>query len=428
MSFRFLHLADLHIETAFGGRSETRKRLLAATREALQAGVDLALDRDLHAVLIAGDAFDDGKLQQEGVDFFMGQMERLTQAGVRVFYCTGNHDPGAKAGQAAQLGFDEADATAGHGGGLHLFRRGTPKAVTLTDEDGEAFAIVVGAGHSQAKVDTNLAAKFKRPKGEVPVVGILHTQVESAAISEDHKPYAPSERKDYEAADLDYWALGHVHKRQQVFPELPVYYSGNLQGRNPKETGPKGGYVVELRSGEQAQVEFVALAPVEWHHVVMADIQDVTDRDSLLAAFESAGQTLQDSTGLTAQDLCVRFIPTGSCPLASLLRDSHQRASLEEELQVECDFLEVQIRPKELFARRNLSDLEGTPSVQLEALKLIRKAQQDDETLLALGPDLLPGFDGTEDTTDNRIAYLRERLEGLEEELLERCFSEEAWQ
>ncbi|MDF1838005.1 MAG: exonuclease SbcCD subunit D [Planctomycetota bacterium] len=428
MSFRFLHLADLHIETAFGGRIETRERLLAATREALQAGVDLALDRDLHAVLIAGDAFDDGKLTQAGVDFLMDQMQRLTRAGIHVFYTTGNHDPGSKQGQAAQLGFEDADSTAGPEGGLHLFRRSTPKAVTLLDDEGEPIAMVVGAGHSQAKVETNLAAKFKRPKGDVPVVGILHTQVESAAISEEHANYAPSERKDYENANLDYWALGHVHKRQQVFADMPVWYAGNLQGRNPKEVGPKGGLLVELRQGEEAKVEFVRLAPVEWHHIAMADLQGASDRDTLLAAFEVAGQELQQTSPLSAQDLCVRFIPSGACPLSALLRDSQSRMQLEEELQVETGFLEVQIRPKQLFTRRDLSDLERTPSVQLEALKLIRTAQQDDEVLLSIAPALLPGNLGQEDSRENRIQYLRARLEGLEEELLQRCFSGEAWQ
>ncbi len=428
MSFRFLHLADLHVETAFGGAPDTRKRLLAATREALQAAMDLALDEDVQALLIAGDAFDDQRLSQEGAEFFMGQMKRLVDAGIHVFYATGNHDPGSKNEQAAQLGFADAEATAGPGGGLHVFRRGTPKAVTLLDAEGQALAIIVGAGHSQAKVENNLASKFKRPKGSVPVIGLLHTQVESASISQEHANYAPSVRQDYETAGLDYWALGHVHKRQQVFEDLPVWYSGNLQGRNPKETGPKGGLLVSIRSGEEPEVKFVALAPVEWHHMTLDQLQRAGDRDSLLAAFELAGQELESRSPLAAQDLCVRFIPTGACPLSGLLLNQHTRRDLEEELQGNTGFLEVQIRPKELYSSRDLSDLERSPSVQREALHLIRSARQDDELLLSLAPGTLPGYLTQEDTAENKLAYLRERLAGLEEELLSRCFTPEAWQ
>jgi exonuclease SbcD len=427
MSFRFLHLADLHIETAFGGLPETRDRLLAATREALQASVDLALEKQVHAVLIAGDAFDDEKLSQEGAEFFMGQLGRLVRADIHVFYATGNHDPGSKNDQAAQLGFADPEDFVGPAAGLHLFRRGTPKAVTLRNEHGEDIAIVIGAGHSQAKVETNLAAKFKRPKGDVPVVGLLHTQVEAASISAEHANYAPSERKDYENANLDYWALGHVHKRQQVFDDLPVWYSGNLQGRNPKETGPKGGLLVELRFEEEPEVEFIRLAPVEWHHVPVIGLHEIKDRSGLLAAFELAGQALEQNSPLAAQDMCIRFVPTGPCPLTGLLRDPHSRAEMEDELQGDLGFLEVQIRPKGLFANRDLSDLERTPSVQQEALNLIRTAQENDDILLALAPDLLPGYHNQEGTLENKIAYLKERLDGLEEELLSRCFNEEAW-
>ncbi|MBL4769593.1 MAG: exonuclease SbcCD subunit D [Planctomycetes bacterium] len=427
MPFRFLHLADLHVETVFGGRPEVRKRLLAATREALQAAVELALEQELHAVLIAGDAFDDERLSQEGADFFMGQMQRLVDANIHVFYATGNHDPGSKKEKACQLGFVDAVPSVGPGGGLHLFRRAAPKAVTILDDEGAPLATVVGAGHSQAKVESNLASKFTHPGGSVPVIGLLHTQVEAASISEDHANYAPSLRADYEAAGLDYWALGHVHKRQQVFEDLPVWYSGNLQGRNAKETGPKGGLLVSLRAEEEPEVQFVPLAPVEWHHLVLDQLQDVSDRSSLLAAFERAALTLEQRTPLASQDLCVRFIPTGACPLSALLRDPHSRLDLEEELQGNTDLLEVQIRPKDLFSSRDLSDLDRSPSVQREALGLIRAAQTDDALLMSLAPDILPGHLASEDTPENKLAYLRQRLAGLEEELLTRCFLPEAW-
>ena len=61
-AFRFLHLADLHLETSFGGRPTTRERLRRATREAFEAAVALAVREKLHAVVVAGDLFDDGLL------------------------------------------------------------------------------------------------------------------------------------------------------------------------------------------------------------------------------------------------------------------------------------------------------------------------------------------------------------------------------
>ena len=51
MGFRFLHLADLHLETRFGGRPDTRERLRQATHEAFTRAVDHAIEHRLDALL-----------------------------------------------------------------------------------------------------------------------------------------------------------------------------------------------------------------------------------------------------------------------------------------------------------------------------------------------------------------------------------------
>jgi len=55
---RFIHIADVHLDTAFAGRSEDmRNRLRQASRDALARCVDLAVAAKVDAVLIAGDLF-----------------------------------------------------------------------------------------------------------------------------------------------------------------------------------------------------------------------------------------------------------------------------------------------------------------------------------------------------------------------------------
>ena len=50
---RFLHLADVHLDTPFAGRSdEVRRRLQEASREALRNAVSRALAERVHAVLL----------------------------------------------------------------------------------------------------------------------------------------------------------------------------------------------------------------------------------------------------------------------------------------------------------------------------------------------------------------------------------------
>ena len=60
---RFVHVADVHLDTSFSGRTpEVRARLREASRRAFRAAVDLAIREDAHALLIAGDLFDGDRL------------------------------------------------------------------------------------------------------------------------------------------------------------------------------------------------------------------------------------------------------------------------------------------------------------------------------------------------------------------------------
>jgi DNA repair exonuclease SbcCD nuclease subunit len=52
---RFLHVADVHLDTSFSGRSEAvRRRLREASRDAFRRAVDLAIREDVHASVSPG--------------------------------------------------------------------------------------------------------------------------------------------------------------------------------------------------------------------------------------------------------------------------------------------------------------------------------------------------------------------------------------
>jgi len=92
---RFLHIADVHLDTSFAGRSEeVRARLREASRQAFRNAVDLAIREDVHALLIAGDLFDGDRLSFQTERFLLEQVGRLNDQGISVVYATGNHDPG----------------------------------------------------------------------------------------------------------------------------------------------------------------------------------------------------------------------------------------------------------------------------------------------------------------------------------------------
>ncbi|MFT5731906.1 MAG: exonuclease SbcD [Planctomycetota bacterium] len=389
MTFRFLHIADLHLDSAYGGSPPTVERLRSATKEALSRAVAFAIDETLDAVLIAGDAFDEERLGFEARAAFRRELERLSEHGITVVYITGNHDPGAAAGRAAGLRLARSIGSPGRAP-IHVVLDGTPRLLHLRSRGGDEAAEVIAVGHATSRVTDNLARAMRETLDadagarRLPRIGLLHTQVGSAAGAEGHEPYAPCTASDLMACDLDYWALGHVHIRGQVDPAVPAYYAGNLQGRNARESGPKGGWLVELDTdGLTHEPEFIPFAPVEFFRCEGEPSKDDEPEDlaGVIAAALDEAASLGHAPA--ARELIVRLDVTGHGGrwpdgFAEAVRDELQRLSGP----VFGDFLEVQLRaarggkPSTLEALKTLEELramiEGTPSALREALAVCR--------------------------------------------------------
>jgi DNA repair exonuclease SbcCD nuclease subunit len=274
--------------------------------------------------------------------------------------------------------------------------------------------IVVGAGHDSERVADNLAAGFPTIDEPLPVVGLLHTYVGTARSAESHDRYAPSTADDYERLDYSYWALGHIHIRQRAVEGLPVFYAGNLQGRNPRETGEKGGYAVEAHPRAAAQPAFVPFAPVRWEQLTLDDLPDTT---ALAVLVENIASRVEAVRSGSAAELALRIELRGATPLARTLRDADERRQLEEELMARTGCLEVQLRTAGLSRPFDPAALRESPTVVSKSLELLEAAQRDPELLESLAPEDLarnvsPG--------DERRAYLAELLSNLSDELIER--------
>ena len=96
--FRFVHAADLHLDSPFTGvkasaPENVADRLYDATFDAYENIVDLCLSERVDALLIAGDVYDGSDRSLRAQRRFVDGLERLHRGGVRSFVCHGNHDP-----------------------------------------------------------------------------------------------------------------------------------------------------------------------------------------------------------------------------------------------------------------------------------------------------------------------------------------------
>lgn len=405
---KFVHMADVHLDTGFYSRQEgVRKRLRDAVRVAFKRGVDLCIDRQVHCMLIAGDLFDGQRLSFETEKFLLEQMNRLKDHGIQVFYCTGNHDPGG-IGQYSGIKWPS---------NVRIFGGEAIETAQVKDRDGYVIAKVVSCGHSRQNLDRNLVKDFPVAQGDIYHIGLVHAMVTGAASLASHRRYAPCSLEDLVSKGYQYWALGHVHARQEVGNGGYIYYSGNIQGRHPGEIGDKGCSLVEIHPGGIPHVEFYPLADVKWHQLTVDNLTDISDMEDLEnCLIQQCSRALQDER-LPAHSHIIRIHLIGSCPLYTRLGNEEDVAFLEEQLTYQTGVLSVEILT-DLRPPVDIGKYLGDVNLLAHVLELIEQAQLKDDVLEQLIPEQLAVSRFA--AQDERLAYAKSLLKGLKEEAVAR--------
>jgi DNA repair exonuclease SbcCD nuclease subunit len=315
--FRFIHAADLHLDTPFGaiGRvaPEIADRLRDASLEAFDALVALALEQEAAFVVIAGDAYDcAGRGVRAQLRFVRG-VERLGANGVPVFVAHGNHDP-----------LDGWSAIRQAPANLVVFGGGAVEMHSVA-RGGDTLAQVYGVSYPTREVTTNLALGFRRSDAPGLHVGVLHC---NAGAQPDHPAYSPCSLAELAAAGMDYWALGHIHRHLRLMEGSPwIVYSGSLQAIKSSETGPKGAVVVEAAGNTVERVGFAALDRVRFERL-QVDISDHPDLPALR-------RTLLARATPGSRDVVLTIVLSGRGPLHDDLRRPGATADLLRDLRDE---------------------------------------------------------------------------------------------
>ncbi len=277
--FSFIHAADLHIDSPLLGLGRYEgapvDEIRVASRKAFENLVRLAEEEAVAFVVLAGDVFDgDWRDYNTGV-FLNRELSRLGQRGIRVYLVQGNHDAQGTMTRTLRLPDNS-----------RVFTHDSPETVLFE----EHRVALHGQSFSEQKITQNLATAYPAPMRGYFNIGVLHTALEGR---QGHARYAPCSLSDLAARGYAYWALGHVHKREEVSREPWVVFPGNIQGRNIRETGAKGCSVVTVRDGAVAAVRHAPLDVVRWasveHDVTGLEApEEVVDRLAELVADEVA--------------------------------------------------------------------------------------------------------------------------------------------
>lgn len=249
----FIHAADLHIDSPFQGLSEAPNRIFKEIREstflALDKLVHTAIEKEVDFVLLVGDLFDH-EIQSLKAQIRLRQaFEKLARHHIDVFLSYGNHD--YLSGNVHSVSFPD---------NVHVFPSEKVQYIPYK-KSGESLAHIYGFSYVQRVIKENKAKEYKVENPSVPFhIATLHGSIKS---NKDHDVYAPFTIGDLRRESFDYWALGHIHKAQELDGEPPIVYAGNTQGRHRLEDGEKGCYHVTL-SEKGAELEFIPLQAIKF--------------------------------------------------------------------------------------------------------------------------------------------------------------------
>lgn len=264
-SFRFLHTADIHLDSPLKGLEEQEdnvaKHVQNATREAFDHLISLSIEEKIDFLVIAGDLYDGNWRDYKTGLFFVRQMGRLNVAGIPVYLLHGNHDAESQITRRLELPEN-----------VHVFGAQKPETFKLH----KLNVALHGQSFLQRDVSDNLVPNYPDPISGVFNIGVLHTALEGAA---GHANYAPCSLSDLINKGYDYWALGHVHKEQIKYERPYIVFPGNLQGRHIKETGSKGAYLVTVEDNE-VELAHTPCDVVRWA-VLRVSLDNVNDLDEV---------------------------------------------------------------------------------------------------------------------------------------------------
>lgn len=231
------------------------KEVAAKLKEELRATflrvADYAVQNDVRVVLLAGDVFDSDVPFKKDKDFFYGVVK--THATVDFLYLKGNHDGGGYTGENLP--------------NLKTFDGGW----TSYRYDGVTISGTEISGDNSSSLYSTLSLK----SDDINIV-TLHGQISDTA------GYGKINLRKLRNKNIDYLALGHVHKPQEgrVDERGEYVYCGCLQGRGFDETGARGFCLLNIENGKISK-SFVPFAERE---IIEKDV-DITGADDAYGAF-----------------------------------------------------------------------------------------------------------------------------------------------
>ncbi|WP_394121644.1 exonuclease SbcCD subunit D [Planococcus donghaensis] len=326
-SIRFIHTADLHLGSPFVGmkglRKEQWKKLKDSTLDAFDRLIQHALKTKPDFILIVGDIYDGEDRSIRAQARFQQGMQQLAEQKIPVIISYGNHDH--LSGNWTRFNLPE---------NVHAFDDSVSQFKLQT---AGGPVVLTGFSYGKRHVSESMVEHYPQATPDSYQIGMLHGSLEGDAT---HAVYAPFRKEQLLSKQYDYWALGHIHKRQELHREPSIIYPGNIQGRHRKESGVKGFYDVTL-SKRDTVLEFIPTSVVQFDEVAIP-VRGILHMNELIDACRQELSLLGEAAGTAIVDIVFSELDRESFQLLAEIPESELLETLQESMDVLDYFIWIQ--------------------------------------------------------------------------------------
>ncbi len=412
---RILHFSDLHIGVENYGRIDPATGLstrLGDFLAALDEVVRFALHEGVDLVLLAGDTYKGRDPSQTQQREFAKRLHQLSRAGVPVFLLVGNHDlPNSSSRATAVEIFPTLQVPNVYlGDTLRTYHVPTPAGPLqvvavpwprpgslLTRENSRGLTIEQVRQEVEERIARAIQARIEELDPTVPAILTAHATVNGATagtersmmLGNDHALMVSSLHRP----ELEYVALGHIHKHQILRRDSPmVVYSGSLQRVDfSEEADDKGFCIIDLDPKApqgQRMVDF------RFHQVAARPFVTV---NASVAANEPdpTGVVLRAIARCSIADAVVRVNIKLSAEANAQIREGEIRQALSDAHYIASINREVETPRRRRLPTDSANDLQPAQALRLyfESRNTDRQRQDD---LLRYAREIISAAEGSE--------------------------------
>ncbi|MBU3110328.1 metallophosphoesterase family protein [Clostridium lacusfryxellense] len=280
--FRFIHASDLHLGSFLNVNGNPKEEIQELCKMAVYNSFERICNKAVYYnvdfILICGDVYDSYLRSVRGNRFFINQCLTLNENNINIYVIYGNHDA-----------LHDGQELFAMPPNVHILSSDKPEFFEVYKE-GQVIAKIIGKSYKKRNEKEKIYEQYLLDN-DVFNIAMLHT-----ALEKDNKNYVPCTLNDLkEVPNIDYWALGHIHKLSILSNVKPIIaFAGIPQGRDMGEQGVGGVFLVTAQNKEIVDMEVLPIAAVVYKmlEIIVDDVDNIENYGDLIGVIVEAISSL----------------------------------------------------------------------------------------------------------------------------------------